>query len=198
MHQGEIATAAFSGRGNLLLTGGKDGEAKLWETKTGVMLREYKGHQAEIVMVGFAASQDHIYTVSKDSTIRIWPLMSPIPETTWSLSPGSSGNLAVSSSGQLGVSGYREMNLIDPDQDHVQHTIPLSNSVVHSTFTPEGRWLICEDHEGHLYQLDLESGAQESFEQNSRRQLIDLVVSPKRGLPVYRIYRCHKGNHSMG
>ena len=70
-HAGAISTVAFSPDGRLALTTGGD-VARLWEVKTGRVLRAFAGHGREVVGAAFAPDGKHVVTGSADTTALIW------------------------------------------------------------------------------------------------------------------------------
>jgi WD40 repeat protein len=81
-HRGELQTLCVSPDGNKILTGCGDSTASLWDAGTGNLLREFKGHSADVSAVGFSPDGQRILTGSVDRTIKIWNLASPDSPTT--------------------------------------------------------------------------------------------------------------------
>ncbi len=60
--------------GTLLATGGADRVVRLWETKTGKMVRQFEGHRMTVSAVSFSPDGNRLGSASLDHTIRIWQL----------------------------------------------------------------------------------------------------------------------------
>lgn len=79
LQNGHISSANsidFSSNGSLLVSGGVDGSVKLWEVKTGRMLRSFDAHRGEVENVSFMANDKLIVSTSpmsksSDDTIRV-------------------------------------------------------------------------------------------------------------------------------
>ncbi|MBI3186125.1 MAG: serine/threonine protein kinase [Myxococcales bacterium] len=72
-HQGRIFAAHFSPDGSKLLTGGEDGTAKLWDSHSGALLREFQGTQGELHHVLFTPDGRRILGVGKTgSSPEVW------------------------------------------------------------------------------------------------------------------------------
>lgn len=56
--------------GGLLVSGGNDGEARVWDIHTGQCLHVLKGHTGTLYDISYDGSR--IVTGSLDSTIRVW------------------------------------------------------------------------------------------------------------------------------
>jgi len=70
-HSGTVQAAAFSPDGSLVLTGGLDRTAILWEVSTGKKVRQFFGHSGAVSETAFAPQGDRIAT-SADGTVRVW------------------------------------------------------------------------------------------------------------------------------
>jgi WD40 repeat protein len=55
-----------------VLTSRQGGLAVLWNVETGEKLREFQGHTGAVTAVAFSPDGGRAYTVSLDSTIRVW------------------------------------------------------------------------------------------------------------------------------
>ena len=78
MHAGQpILCSCFSRDGELLATGGGDGEVKVWKVATGVCVRKFsKAHSQGIISICFSRDSFQVLTTSFDSLVRIHGLKS--------------------------------------------------------------------------------------------------------------------------
>jgi WD40 repeat protein/serine/threonine protein kinase len=71
-HEGLITAIAFSPDGKSVLTGSKDGTARLWDAATGNPRGPILQHQAGVTAVAFSPSNGTILTASGDGTAALW------------------------------------------------------------------------------------------------------------------------------
>ncbi len=71
-HTKRVYTATFSRDGHVFATGSGDRTVRLWDAKTGGLLKTFEGHGKAITSVTFSADATRLYTGSLDETIRIW------------------------------------------------------------------------------------------------------------------------------
>ncbi|MBA4192249.1 MAG: hypothetical protein C0467_30130 [Planctomycetaceae bacterium] len=63
---------AFSSDGKLVLTGGEDGTAALWDLARGARVLVLRGHTARITAVAISPDRERLLTGSFDDTCRVW------------------------------------------------------------------------------------------------------------------------------
>jgi WD40 repeat protein len=80
-HTGQIETLCFSPDGELVLSGGTDC-ARLWETRSGRLLRNLKGHNGGIEAAAFSPNGKYIVTGGTDSLAIIWDIETGTPRHT--------------------------------------------------------------------------------------------------------------------
>jgi|GEM_PF-2978851 len=72
-HTGPILSLAFSPDGRQILTGSRDGTAKIWSLK-GEALRTFNGHAGPVTSVAFSPDGRFALTGSEDNTAKLWEL----------------------------------------------------------------------------------------------------------------------------
>ncbi|MBX3745078.1 MAG: protein kinase [Verrucomicrobiae bacterium] len=71
-----VSDADFSGHGRWLATGSLDGAVRLWDTRRGDLLAEFRGHSHPVHRVSFTPDDRGILSSSLDGTARLWPIPS--------------------------------------------------------------------------------------------------------------------------
>jgi WD40 repeat protein len=67
-----VTSVDYDDDGTLLVTGGADGTAKVWDAATGEEKVTLRGHASTVRDVSFRAGGDEIATAGLDSTVRVW------------------------------------------------------------------------------------------------------------------------------
>lgn len=62
----------YSLDGRMLATGGHDGAVKLYDSRTGRILRTFRGHSARVWCVTFSPDNNTLASASHDSTVKLW------------------------------------------------------------------------------------------------------------------------------
>jgi TPR repeat protein len=71
-HSDVVWDATFSPDGSQILTGSKDGTAKLWDAASGRLLATLMGHTGGVRRVAYSPDGSLIGTVSEDRTVKLW------------------------------------------------------------------------------------------------------------------------------
>jgi WD40 repeat protein/serine/threonine protein kinase len=71
-HKGGVIAVVFSPDGQRLVTGGKDGTARVWDASTGKELFVLRGHRSQVSAVAFSPDGQWLVTGSTDGTVRVW------------------------------------------------------------------------------------------------------------------------------
>ena len=78
---GQITTARFAPVGSLVLTGGRDDLAMIWDSRDGTRRHELTGHSADILDVAWSPRGDLVAAASADNGARVWRADSGVPLT---------------------------------------------------------------------------------------------------------------------
>lgn len=71
-----IFTAAFNHDGSIVAEGGIIGEARLWDTETGALISQLKGHPDSILALDFHPDGSRLISLSHDDKVRLWEVQS--------------------------------------------------------------------------------------------------------------------------
>ncbi len=67
-----VETLDFSRDGSMLVTGASDGVVRLWDTRSGKLIRRMKGDLEYVRKVLFDPYDEHVYACGADGTIKTW------------------------------------------------------------------------------------------------------------------------------
>ncbi len=109
-HSAAINAMAFSPDGSLVVSGGVDRLLKLWDAKTGQLLRTFEGSPGSIVSVGFSAGRSHLLSWSDDNKVRVWDAVSGQIVQTLDAVPGRMSLGTLSGFSPDGRWAYLEIN----------------------------------------------------------------------------------------
>jgi len=71
-HSNFISSIAFSPDDKTVLTGSYDRTARLWDARTGELIRTFKGHKGLVASVAFSPSGKKIVTGDRDDKVHVW------------------------------------------------------------------------------------------------------------------------------
>lgn len=71
-HKDEIRTAVYSPDGKRIVTAGRDGAARIWDSNTGKPLMQLTGHNGDVWEATFNRDGSRVGTVDTEGPVRIW------------------------------------------------------------------------------------------------------------------------------
>jgi RNA polymerase sigma factor (sigma-70 family) len=147
-HRGPIRAVAFSPNGELLATGGEDGQVKLWDPASGKERLSWQAHPNGIWGLAFSPDGRTVASGGADNSIRLWEVATgklriSLPggtETQFFLAFHPAGDI-------LASAGLTRIHLWDAntgvqrataDDHRGQYCYPM-------TFSADGKWLLTSD-----------------------------------------------------
>jgi WD40 repeat protein/serine/threonine protein kinase len=108
-HMGGVTSVAFAPDGQRLVTGGKDGTARVWDATSGRELLCLRGHRSCVTAVAFAPGGQWLATGSTDGTAKVWDVSAGRElGTLQGLNTGSVWAVAVTPDGKRVVTGCED------------------------------------------------------------------------------------------
>jgi hypothetical protein len=176
-----VTNLAFAADGSRLLAGSKDGNVRLWNTRTGGELHRFRQEGAAQVAV---SSDGQLMAVadSKDNAIKIWNVKTGEEVHCFTGHTGAVTSVAFSRDGHRVLSGSRDgtMRLWDVAREGEGRVFrrPLGWWVSCVAFTPDGRRAIAGYHDYSVRLWDLETRQELRCFQGHRDTVTSLAVSP--------------------
>ena len=139
-----VQCAAFSHDGRLLATAHEgDQSVRLWDARSGKLLRSFPGHTDGVFAVAFSADDRTILSASDDQTIRIWDVATGTERGVHVGHSGRVWNLVLSPDGRSIASAGRDGTVRIWDLEPRQVGRGLPTRVPRDFgFTPDGRTLL--------------------------------------------------------
>src|SRR5205814_1517244 len=146
---------AFSPDGKMIVTGGHDGTARLWDAATGQPIGVPLRHHDDVNVVAFSPDGRRVLTCSEDGLARVWGV-SPADHGTRELGPGARGGgefAPGSGSGGALLGEVRSGRLVTRLEGHDREVIAVA-------FSPDGRSVATGSRDNAARLWDAASGRQ--------------------------------------
>eukprot|EP00742_Colponemidia_sp_Colp-10_P005419 GILJ01005791.1.p1 GENE.GILJ01005791.1~~GILJ01005791.1.p1 ORF type:complete len:646 (-),score=96.73 GILJ01005791.1:200-2086(-) len=164
-HEGDVYSVRFHPGGNHLVTGGYDKTVRLFDVRTGALVRTFAGHTSSVSRALFNPHGNLIISGSKDSTIKFWDIVSGVCIKTFSSYLGEVTSLDLSANGALLLSCSKDnsnrlwdLRMGRPVQRFKGHQ-NTSKNFVRVRFGPNEKVVVGGSEDGMIYLWDLQSGS---------------------------------------
>ncbi|OJJ68072.1 hypothetical protein ASPBRDRAFT_47014 [Aspergillus brasiliensis CBS 101740] len=158
-----VSSVAFSGDGQLLVSGSGDETVKLWDAATGALKHTLEGHSDSVSSVAFSGDGQLLASGSYDkTTIKLWNAATGALKHTLEGHSGSVSSVAFSGDGQLLASGSRDetIKLWDAATGAFKYTLEdHSGSVSSVAFSGDGQLLASGSYDKTIKLWDAATGA---------------------------------------
>ncbi|MEO1254608.1 MAG: hypothetical protein AAFY41_06945 [Bacteroidota bacterium] len=75
-HIKDVSAIQISPEHTYFASGSEDGAVKLWDTKSGRLIRTYEGHSKKVNALAFSPKGERFATVSEDNSLKVWDVNS--------------------------------------------------------------------------------------------------------------------------
>ena len=171
-HADAVRALCYSRDGRFVVTASSDRTAKLWETKTGRVVRTFKGHSSGVNSVDFSPDGRFIVTGSSDGSAKLWDTVTGREVKAFGSSDSYQGSMSFDSylasvnsvdfspDGKYVVTGtFDGIKLWDVRTGRILRS--LSGSMVLSvSFSPDSRYVLTAGADRTARLLDIRTGKQ--------------------------------------
>ncbi|MEX2214803.1 MAG: prenyltransferase/squalene oxidase repeat-containing protein [Phycisphaeraceae bacterium] len=147
-HRGAITSIAFSPDQSMLATASIDGTIKLWDAKTGNLIRTLTGHKSWVNSVAWHKDGNWLVTGSSDGTVRIWDAKTGDVLHDFAMTKAEVRSVAVSNNGKLIAAGerYGMVKVWDTETWQERYTLKENSGDVWAVaFSPDSKTLAAGD-----------------------------------------------------
>jgi WD40 repeat protein len=158
-HSGEVFTCAYTPDGSTLLTGGWDGEVRLWETTAGAALGSIRASTRPISACAVAPQGDHFMTGCMDGFLTCWDSFKRQQLSSFVAHGRPISVIAVDPSSQLIATGSWDgcINILDSLQSSKARSfVGHSDVVAGCKFTADGKTLLSWSYDGSMCLWDVD------------------------------------------
>ncbi len=161
LHGQRVYAVDVTSDGRWLVTGGRDGTAKLWDLESGQLEGVFKGHEGYVACLAISPDGEKLCTGSNDHTIKLWDMESRQPLATIASHEQDVRGVAFSTDGKLIASAGWDhtvrIHAADGGKEiavYRDHT----NAVFAVAFSPDGKSLVSTSLDQTIRLWNLESG----------------------------------------
>lgn len=162
-HACPLDSVAVSPDGRLVLTGGADQKAQLWDAQSGAAIVTYVGHEGPggVEFVAFLPGGREIVTAGGDRTIRFWDTATGKEKRKFGAEEGWSSPIVISPDEATVVAGDEEGNLavLDMASGKVQRRLSVEGMIVEAAISPNSREIAIATFDGDVVVCDFQTGA---------------------------------------
>ncbi|MFA5089198.1 MAG: WD40 repeat domain-containing protein, partial [Candidatus Omnitrophota bacterium] len=161
VHDGIVEQAIYSPDGKTIVTASWDGTAKVWDAKTGNLIKTLTGHKGTVTGASYSPDGKTIVTASLDGKAKVWDAQTGNPIAT--LTGHAEGIRAVSFSPDgktiVTASGDKTAKVWDAKTGNPITTLTGHMSTVTcASYSPDGKVIVTASHDGTARVWDAKTG----------------------------------------
>jgi len=158
---GATMALAVSPDGKLIASGGHDSLIRLWETGTGMHIRQFEGHAATVRTVAFSPDGNVLASGSGDKTVRLWEVATGKEMGSLTGHQNGVASVAFAPHGKTLASASEDgtVRLWDRASKMQTHLLQAkAGNVASVAYSPDGKTLSSGHQDGTLHLWDVATG----------------------------------------
>jgi murein L,D-transpeptidase YafK/predicted NACHT family NTPase len=162
-----VQAVALSPNGRQAASGGQDNFVRLWDLKTGLLLRTLDGEAGKVASVAFSPDGQLIVAACSDGKLRVFSLTTGQTVATLEGHTGEALSVSVSADGKkaLSAGSDRAVKLWDLETGQLVKTLEgHAGEATAVAFAPDGRHALSASADATLRLWDLETGESKTFQ----------------------------------
>jgi WD40 repeat protein len=185
-HSGMVHAASFSPDGRYLATSGEDGPIRLWEPRTGKLIRRFQGPNQRVYSVAFSPDSKRLASTAgwPALSLHIWNVETGAEvhgldcgglSTPWAVAWSPDGKLLASAHGH----GPATVALWDPSTGRqVRRFRPADSEALSVVFTRDSKRLVSGGSDGSVQLWDAETGKEIRLVGRAQGWAFQVALSP--------------------
>ncbi|HOD48585.1 MAG TPA: protein kinase [Candidatus Hydrogenedentes bacterium] len=140
-HRGRVLAIAFSPTGDTIVTGGRDGTARVWEARSGKEQWVLRGHTDRLLCVAFSPDGTLLATGANDNTVRLWDAKTGAELHVLAKHAGCVNDVAFDGDGSHLLSASNDGSVVCWDVESGEPSYQLvghGDEVISARFSPDG------------------------------------------------------------
>ncbi len=176
-----VYAVAISPDGKTIVSGSDDNSIKIWDKKTGKLLKSLEGHTSYVNSVAISPDGKTIVSGSMDNSVKIWDkkrgkLLKSLDGHTYSVS-----SVAISTDGKTIVSGSRDnsVKIWDKKTGKLLKSLEGHTDPVHSiAISPDGKTIVSGSDDGSVKIWDKKRGKLLKILEGHTSYVSSVAISP--------------------
>ncbi len=188
-HKDAVSKISFSPDGNIIASGGADGEVKIW-SKDGKELKTFKAHEEKITSISFSPDGHKLITGSQDKTPKLWNIEDEQLIKVFKGHKDSITSVGFSPDGKKIVSGSKDktVKIWDLQGKIIKTFDKHEGSITCVIFSPDGKLIASGSKDTTLKLWNLEGKILKTFGHFSTVNSITFSPNGQKIASTYQIY----------
>ncbi len=141
-----VETLAFSRDGSMLATGASDGVVRIWDTRSGALIRRMKGTLRYVRKVVFGPFDQYLFACGADGTVKTWEVRTGRLKDKLEAHDDIALSIALNPDADMMASAGRDGKLMIWQRKsgalYKEITFEPGQHINYIEFSPNGKWLV--------------------------------------------------------
>ncbi|AFY57121.1 WD40 repeat-containing protein [Rivularia sp. PCC 7116] len=157
-HSDSVKAIKITPNGETLISGSYDRTVKLWDLKTGKLLKTLEGHKEAVISIAITPDGQILASGSNDNTVKIWDLKTGKLLRTLNHNKGQITSIAISTDGETLISAGTDKTIKFWSLDNGELQRTLKAETVSLAMSADGKTLFSGNNDGTIQLFETSSG----------------------------------------